>query len=99
MSQTEKTRAPTLMEKHIQTILLGIITAAILFGCSTIFTLSMQMATVVVKIDAITESSKSFVTVNDMINTGKIISTQMQDFDKRLTKQENKVEALERTIK
>jgi hypothetical protein len=99
MSQTEKARAPTLMEKHIQTILLGIITAAILFGCSTIFTLSMQMATITVKIDSITESSKNFVTVNDMINSGKITSSQMMDFDKRLTKSENKIDALERHTK
>lgn len=89
---TEKKREPLIMERHIQTVLLSVITAGILFGSGTIWNLSMQVVRMAEKIDALTSTSKNFVTMNEIQGMGKIRDQQFMDFDKRLTKVENKLE-------
>lgn len=83
------------MERHIQTVLLSIITAGIIFGCNQIFGLSVGMAEVKITLQQMQENSKQYVTMEYIQSRIKLRDQQMDAQDKRLTKLENKFEKLE----
>lgn len=74
------------MERHIQTVLLTIITAAIIWGSNQIFTLSFGMAKVQVTLEQLTAKSGKYATLDYVDQRGRARDQQLLEFDRRIRK-------------
>lgn len=86
----EKAQRP--MEKHIQTVLLGIITAVLLGSGAMLLNLSNQMAVLTTKVEMFSDSAKNYVTFDFVDQRSKVRDLQFNDLEKRVTKLENKMD-------
>lgn len=86
------------MEKHIQTVLLGIMTASLLGAGALLLGLSNQMAVLTTKVEIFSDNSKTFVTTEVIDQRSKVRDMQFSDIEKRVTKLETKLEKAEITI-
>lgn len=92
-------REKSVMERHIQTALLSIITIAICWGSSQLFNLSIAMAKVQVSVEQLTMDRATYVTKDYISERAKARDAQFNEVDKRITKIENKMETLNRFTK
>ncbi len=86
--------AKSMLEKHVQTILLAIITAAIIWGSNQVFLLSIGMAEVKVQLQQLNEKSEKYVTMDYVIEKSKTRDQQISDHDRRISKLEALMDAM-----
>lgn len=94
MGNGTQKREKSPMERHVHTILLSIITIAICWGSSQLFNLSIAMAKVQVSIEQLTQDRETYVTKDYAAERAKARDAQLAEFDKRITKMENKIDTL-----
>lgn len=98
MGSGEK-KEKSMLEKHIHTVLLSIITVAICWGSSQLFNLSIAMAKVQVSVDQLTQDRETYVTKDYAAERAKARDAQFADMDKRVTKLENKMDTIKAFVK
>lgn len=94
MTGAEKKKEKTVLEKHVQTILLSIITVAICWGSSQLFNLSIAVAEMRISVESLTQDRAAYVTKEYAAEREKSRDSQVSDLDKRVTRLENKMENL-----
>lgn len=94
MNSGQQQKSKSVMERHIHTVLLSIITAGILFGGNQIFNLSIAVARIQVSIEQIMQDKGKYVTVDFMLERSKARDNQLIEIDKRITRVENKLEKM-----
>lgn len=72
------------MERHIQTILLSVITAAIIFGAQQIFALSVNMAKVQVTLEQLATASKGYATVQYVESRAATLDQAIKEHERRI---------------
>lgn len=77
-----------MLERHIQTALLSLITAAILFGAQQIFALSVAMAKVQVTLEQLAQNSKQYVTMEYVTQRARQRDLQFDDHERRIQRLE-----------
>lgn len=82
------------MEKHIQTVLLALITAGIIWGSSQIFNLSLSMAKVQVTLEQISENQSKYATMDFVAERSKARDQQFADHERRIGKLEALIDAM-----
>lgn len=87
----EKTKEPRPLEKYIMTVLMTVMTAALISGGSSLIKLSVAMEGVKVTLMQLTDSSKQYVTYQYVTEQRKAVEQQFTSHEKRLTRLENKV--------
>lgn len=87
-------KGKSIMERHIQTVLLSLITAGIIFGCQQIFTLSVSMAKVQVTLEQISANQSKYVTMDFIVERTKSRDQQFADHERRIGKLEALIDAM-----
>lgn len=86
----------SIMERHVHTVLLSIITVAICWGSSQLFNLSIAVAEMRVSVESLIKSRETYVTKDYIAERAKARDQQFNEIDKRITKLENKMEAMKK---
>lgn len=87
-------KGKTGMERHIQTILLSVITAAIIFGAQQIFALSVAMAKVQVTLEQLAAASKGYATVQYVESRAAAQEQAVKEHERRIERLEGVVDSM-----
>lgn len=80
----------TPMEKHIQTVLLSIITFSLITAGTVLFSVNNQVAVMQYQLKALTDSAGQFVTKDVLDARGRVQDLQLNQFEQRLQALEKK---------